>query len=135
MPSLSNLNKSHRDIIRDELNKELNKTENTKYSTVNGIKEFSCKDGYVDNVVIEGQTKILNSSNQEVQAGTTEAKLVSVGQEDKIEILTTPPIHNDLIPQNYTKGEGILNIQDYARELKLYIMMQIKMLFFITKAF
>ena len=31
--------------------------------------------------------------------------LKSVGQGDKIEVLTTP-IHNNLIPQNYTKGEG-----------------------------
>ena len=31
--------------------------------------------------------------------------LKSVGQGDNIEVLTTP-IHNNLIPQNYTKGEG-----------------------------
>ena len=37
---------------------ELSKTENTKYSTENGIKEFSCKDGYIDNVVIEGETLV-----------------------------------------------------------------------------
>ena len=40
------------------INNELSKTENTKYSTTNGVKEFSCKDGYVDNVVIEGQTLV-----------------------------------------------------------------------------
>ena len=34
--------------------------------------------------------------------------LKSVGQGDKIEALTTP-IHNNLIPQNYTKGEGYWN--------------------------
>ena len=34
--------------------------------------------------------------------------LKSVGQGDKIEVLTTP-IHNNLIPQNYTKGEGYWN--------------------------
>ena len=37
---------------------ELSKTENTSYTTENGIKEFSCKDGYVDNVVIEGKTLV-----------------------------------------------------------------------------
>lgn len=43
---------------------ELSKTENTKYTTANGIKEFSCKDGYVDNVVIEGETLVnLNTFN------------------------------------------------------------------------
>ena len=70
------------------INYELSKTENTKYSTENGIKEFSCKNGYVDNVVIEGQTKILNNNNEEVEAGLVGAKLVSVGQGDKIEVLT-----------------------------------------------
>ena len=70
------------------INYELSKTENTKYSTANGIKEFSCKDGYVDNIVIEGLTKILNGNNEEVEAGTVGAKLVSVGQGDKIEVLT-----------------------------------------------
>ena len=70
------------------INNDLSKTENTKYTTKNGIKEFSCKDGYVDNVVIEGQTKILNNNNEKVEAGTPGAKLVSVGQGDKIEILT-----------------------------------------------
>ena len=34
--------------------------------------------------------------------------LKSVGQGDNIEVLTTP-IHNNLIPQNYTKGEGYWN--------------------------
>lgn len=37
---------------------ELSKTENTSYTTTNGIKEFECKDGYVDNVVIEGETLV-----------------------------------------------------------------------------
>ena len=32
--------------------------ENVKYTTTNGIKEFSCKDGYIDNVVIEGETLV-----------------------------------------------------------------------------
>lgn len=67
---------------------ELSKTENTSYTTINGTKEFSCKDGYVDNVVIEGQTKILNAENQECEAGADGAKLVSIGQGDKIEVLT-----------------------------------------------
>lgn len=40
------------------LENELSKTENTKYTTENGVKEFSCKDGYVDNVVIEGETLV-----------------------------------------------------------------------------
>lgn len=40
------------------INYELSKTENTKYSTESGVKEFSCKDGYVDNVVIEGETLV-----------------------------------------------------------------------------
>ena len=88
MPNLSDLNKGHRDIIRDELNEyefvtssdivdeidfnleesivdridnienDLNKAENTKYTTENGIKEFNCKNGYVDNIVIEGETLV-----------------------------------------------------------------------------
>ena len=40
------------------INYELSKTENTKYSTTNGVKEFSCKDGYVDNIAIEGETLV-----------------------------------------------------------------------------
>lgn len=70
------------------LENEFSITENTSYTTANGIKEFECKDGYVDNVAIEGQTKILNAENQECEAGANGAKLVSVGQGDKIEVLT-----------------------------------------------
>ena len=40
------------------INYELSKTENTKYTTENGVKEFSCKDGYIDNVTIEGETLV-----------------------------------------------------------------------------
>ena len=40
------------------INYELSKTENTKYSTENGVKEFSCKAGYVDNVYMEGETLV-----------------------------------------------------------------------------
>ena len=88
MPNLSDLNKGHRNIIHDELNEfefvtsgdlvdeidfnledniidrvkniegDLNKTENTKYTTTNGSKEFSCKDGYIDNIYIEGETLV-----------------------------------------------------------------------------
>lgn len=44
------------DVVR--IQEELSKTENTKYSTENGVKEFSCKDGYVDNIVMEGETLV-----------------------------------------------------------------------------
>ena len=40
------------------INYELSKVENTKYATKNGIKEFNCKDGYIDNVTIEGETLV-----------------------------------------------------------------------------
>lgn len=195
------------DVVR--IQEELQKSENTKYSTENGVKEFSCKDGYVDNIFIEGETLInlgktitknvgtdairtrfegsgddyrsrysgntftlinytdkaisfptkrkdntgwstqydvqpnsriavqipddvslvgadywgrngwtvssdtvINDSFFAVLEGDHTDKpisyfegLKSVGQGDKIEVLTTP-IHNNLIPQNYTKGEG-----------------------------
>ena len=41
-----------------DIKNELSKTENTSYTTENGVKEFECKDGYVDNVVIEGKTLV-----------------------------------------------------------------------------
>ena len=41
-----------------QIQEELQKSENTKYSTTNGVKEFNCKDGYVDNVVVEGETLV-----------------------------------------------------------------------------
>lgn len=44
---------------------ELSKNENTKLSTLNGTKEFNCKDGYVDNIHIEGST-LVNYSNSEL---------------------------------------------------------------------
>ena len=37
---------------------ELNKSKSEKYQTVNGTKGFECKDGYIDNVVIEGETLV-----------------------------------------------------------------------------
>ncbi|MGL5752559.1 MAG: pyocin knob domain-containing protein [Paraclostridium sp.] len=52
-------------ITFDELNSSLLdsitngiKSVNTKYSTMNGIKEFNCKDGYVDNIYMEGETLV-----------------------------------------------------------------------------
>ena len=42
----------------NEVDEKLSKTENTSYTTTNGVKEFECKDGYVDNVVIEGETLV-----------------------------------------------------------------------------
>lgn len=42
----------------NEVDEKFSKTENTSYTTANGIKEFECKDGYVDNVVIEGETLV-----------------------------------------------------------------------------
>ena len=41
-----------------DINENLGKSENTKYSTENGVKEFNCKDGYVDIVYIEGETLV-----------------------------------------------------------------------------
>lgn len=35
---------------------EFSKIENSKCQTINGVKEFECKDGYVDNVIIKGET-------------------------------------------------------------------------------
>ena len=41
-----------------ELEDELKISENTKYTTENGTKEFNCKNGYIDNVIIEGETLV-----------------------------------------------------------------------------
>ena len=46
------------------INNDLSKAENTKYSTENGVKEFSCKNGYVDNVYMGGET-LVNLVNPE----------------------------------------------------------------------
>lgn len=79
-------NKINSDITL--INNNLGKTTNTKYVTVNGTKEFICKDGYVDNIAIAGQTKILDANNNVVVPGTAGAKIVSIGQGDKIEVLS-----------------------------------------------
>ena len=55
-PLQNQIDENKNDI--SNINYELSKTENTKYTTTNGVKEFSCKDGYVDNVVIEGKTLV-----------------------------------------------------------------------------
>lgn len=48
--------------VQDEVNQvrsDLDKTENDKYSTINGKRDFSCdKDGYIDNIYIEGKTMV-----------------------------------------------------------------------------
>ena len=51
---------------------DLNKSENTKYATINGVKEFNCKDGYVDNLYIEGKT-LVNLANTSVSKIGTSA--------------------------------------------------------------
>ena len=69
------------------IKENLSKTENTKYTTANGIKEFSCKDGYVDNVVIEGKTLV---------------NLIRTGL--PIKIWDNNRFAIDLIQQNYLEG-------------------------------
>lgn len=49
----------------NDVKTDLGKTENTKYVTKNGVKEFECKNGYVDNVVIEGET-LVNLANYDM---------------------------------------------------------------------
>ncbi|MGL5191676.1 MAG: BppU family phage baseplate upper protein [Cetobacterium sp.] len=44
---------------------ELEKSVNNKYFTLNGIKEFSCKNGYVDNIYMEGKTLVNLFTNVE----------------------------------------------------------------------
>ena len=53
--------------IEDRLSNIVNKTKNTKHITENGVKEFSCKDGYVDNVAIEGETLVNLSDRYNVR--------------------------------------------------------------------
>ena len=53
--------------IEDRLSNIVNKTKNTKHITENGVKEFSCKDGYVDNIAIEGQTLVNLSDRYNVR--------------------------------------------------------------------
>lgn len=108
------------------INNDLSKTENTKYTTKNGVKEFSCKDGYVDNIVIEGQTKILNKNNEEVEAGLVGAKLVSVGQGDKIEVLSYNTTSSyDLSRATYATGYfnsiGGLDLHDKHKVIEQYL--------------
>lgn len=40
------------------ISSNLTLSENTEYTTENGIKEFECKSGYVDNITIEGKTLV-----------------------------------------------------------------------------
>ena len=70
------------------LESDLCLSENTKHFTSGGKKKFSCKNGYIDNISIEGNTKILSSDNKEIQEGVIGAKIISVGQGDNIELLT-----------------------------------------------
>lgn len=57
--SLKNhLNQQTANVVSEYVEDKFLKKDNTKYSTENGIKEFECKDGYVDNIVIEGETLV-----------------------------------------------------------------------------
>lgn len=48
----------------ENINKELSTSDNSKYTTVNGVKEFDSKYGYIDNIVIEGETLVNLISSQ-----------------------------------------------------------------------
>lgn len=57
--SLKNhLSQQTANAISEYVEDKLSKKNNTKYSTENGIKEFSCEDGYVDNTYMEGKTLV-----------------------------------------------------------------------------
>ena len=102
------------DLKVGSINDELSKSDNTKYITENGIKEFNCKDGYIDNIVIEGLTKILDDNDEECEAGADGSKLVSVGQGDKIEILTYSG--ENLFNGEFDKGYFNVTCEDKYRE-------------------
>ena len=63
---------------------ELSKTENTKYTTKNGIKEFECKNnGYIDNVVIEGKTLVnLCRKSEDIVVNSEKSILELFGNEN-----------------------------------------------------
>lgn len=73
-------NHNHNDLYygKEEVNSSLNQkvdiselqvSENTPYITVNGIKGFECKDGYVDKVHIEGNTLVNLSQSVKMSMG------------------------------------------------------------------
>ena len=80
-------------------------TSNEHYSKCTGL--FSDSWSLSDLSVISSTLVILEGDHTDKPISYFEG-LKSVGQGDKIEVLTTP-IHNNLIPQNYTKGEGYWN--------------------------
>lgn len=80
-------------------------TSNEHYSKCTGL--FSDSWSLSDLSVISSTLIILEGDHTDKPISYFEG-LKSVGQGDKIEVLTTP-IHNNLIPQNYTKGEGYWN--------------------------
>lgn len=73
LQSLNTLDKTNLvNAINETSNKisTLDKTENDKYNTINGIKEFVCeKDGYIDNILLEGKTLINYSKNEKSSSG------------------------------------------------------------------
>ena len=77
-------------------------TSNEHYSKCTGL--FSDSWSLSDLSVISSTLIILKGNHTDKPISYFEG-LKSVGQGDKIDVLTTP-IHNNLIPQNYTKGEG-----------------------------
>ena len=70
------------DVAR--IQEELQKSENTKYSTENGVKEFSCKDGYIDNVAIEGETLVnLVDSKVDIVVNSSETLIWLISEDMK----------------------------------------------------
>lgn len=55
-PLQNQISENKTDILG--LQNELKISENTKYQTINGVKEFECKSGYITNVCIEGETLV-----------------------------------------------------------------------------
>lgn len=97
---------------------ELTKSDNVKYTTVNGVKEFECKDGYIDNVVIEGETLVnrtievpstWQSDNKRlVKISTTHTLVSGTGEFTAINISNKDISINFLIPPGTWLSEVIV---------------------------
>lgn len=102
------VNKNKSDIA--DINTHLNKSENTKYNTVNGVKEFECKDGYVDNILIEGKTLMQTPLKSNLLIGQRyEIGSISYGQSSG----------NDEVDESKYRTVGYIEI-DASKQYKIY---------------
>lgn len=119
-----------------KIENELKESENAKYKTINGEKEFTCKSGYVDNIHIEGETfvnlarrgNVLKNSNgnmvntYNVGDRISDGKFSIINLSDKVVLIESVDLGDGVFSgyKSYESHANSITIVDIPKDKKIY---------------